>query len=90
MEIKNILHPISKEEEKEKRPLFVKIKSDILKETIVLVFKREGVKQARDENPGLVLYTPKEIQQLKGLSPDQIRLLHFGKKEFNGAICPKT
>lgn len=88
MEIGNIFHPKSKEEEESDHPLFVKIESDILKETIVLVFKKEGVKPAMENNPELVLYSPKEVRELKGLSPDQIRLLHFGKKEFNGSICP--
>lgn len=88
MDIKDILQPEKKDEGEENPPLFRTIYSEILGESIVIVFKREGVKPARKENPGLVLYTRKEVRELKGLDPDQIRLLHFAKNEFNGAIYP--
>ena len=88
MDIKDILQPEKKDEPEENGHLFRTIFSEILNESIVIVIKREGVKPAREQNPGLVLYSPKEVQELKGLDPDQIRLLHFAKKEFNGSIHP--
>jgi len=69
---------------------YIKIQSSLLDgETIILVFNRGQVFPARKENPSNVIYTPKEIQELKGLSEEEINIMHIAKKEFCGAIMPE-
>lgn len=92
MEILTLIDPEIEEKEENLQSLgFVKIRSELLDgEIIVLVFSKESVKKAKEDCPGCVLYTPKEIRELRELAPDEVKLMHFAKKEFGGGIYPGT
>ena len=55
-------------------------------ETIVVIFKPEGVAYAKKEYPELSLYSFREIEALDGLDEVEQRLLQQAKQIFGGAI----
>ena len=55
-------------------------------EPIVVVFKKEGVKDAREKYPNLPLYSIREIEALEGLETVEQRLLQEAKQIFGGHI----
>jgi hypothetical protein len=64
-------------------------------EKILLVFRREFVKELRKEFPGIVIYSPLEMKELLKHADGSedykafIKKTHFIKKEFGGWIVPK-
>ena len=83
---------ISDIEEEQKKPAkppgAAIIRSGLLKEDIIVVCDKKLIPDLKREYPGLVIYTPNEINRLCELSPDreELKLLHKAKKEFNGKI----
>lgn len=61
---------------------YVKIFSSVLLDTIYLV--RD--KNVKTPDSSLVKYQLKEVPALKGLSREELRYMHFAKKEFQGEI----
>ena len=55
-------------------------------ETIVVVFKPEGVADAKKEFPKLSLYSLKEIEAFEGLEVLEQKMLQQAKQIFGGAI----
>ena len=55
-------------------------------EPIVVVFKKEGVKGAREKYPNTPIYSIREIEALDGLETVEQRLLQEAKQIFGGAI----
>ena len=55
-------------------------------EPIVVVFKKEGVKDAREKYPNTPIYSIREIEALDGLETVEQRLLQEAKQIFGGAI----
>ena len=55
-------------------------------EPIVVVFKKEGVKGAREKYPNTPIYSIREIDALDGLETMEQRLLQEAKQIFGGAI----
>ena len=55
-------------------------------EPIVVVFKKEGVKDAREKYPNTPIYSIREIEALDGLETVEQRLLQEAKQIFKGAI----
>ena len=55
-------------------------------EPIVVVFKKEGVKDAREKYPNTPIYSIREIEALEGLETVEQRLLQEAKQIFGGAI----
>ena len=55
-------------------------------EPIVVVFKKEGVKDAREKYPNTPIYTFREVEALEGLETVEQRLLQEAKQIFGGAI----
>ena len=55
-------------------------------EPIVVVFKKEGVKGAREKYPNTPIYSIREIEALEGLESVEQRLLQEAKQIFGGAI----
>ena len=56
---------------------------------VVAVMVPAGVRPARAEFPELPIYTPKEVNELKGLEPDEVLLLHEAKIFFGGQNLPQ-
>ena len=55
-------------------------------EPIVVVFKKEGVKGAREEYPNTPIYSFREIEALDGLETVEQRLLQEARRIFGGQI----
>ena len=55
-------------------------------EPIVVVFKKEGVKDAREKYPNTPIYSIREIEALEGLETVEQRLLQEAKQIFGGQI----
>ena len=55
-------------------------------EPIVVVFKKEGVKDAREKYPNTPIYTFREVEALEGLETVEQRLLQEAKQIFGGSI----
>ena len=55
-------------------------------EPIVVVFKKEGVKDAREKYPNTPIYSIREIEALDGLETVEQRLLQEAKQIFKGSI----
>jgi len=51
-----------------------------------VVFKKEGVKGAREKYPNTPIYSIREIEALDGLETVEQRLLQEAKQIFGGAI----
>ena len=61
------------------------IDSKILGCEIVLCTKREK-KEAQKLYPGKVIYFHGEIEELKGLTPEQVRAIHITKEVLGGHL----
>ena len=55
-------------------------------EAIVVVFKKEGVKDAREKYPNTPIYSIREIEALEGLETVEQRLLQEARRIFGGQI----
>ena len=55
-------------------------------EPIVVVFKKEGVKDAREKYPNTPIYSIREIEALEGLETVEQRLLQEARRIFKGQI----
>ena len=55
-------------------------------EPIVVVFKKEGVKGAREKYPNTPIYSIREIEALDGLETVEQRLLQEARRTFGGQI----
>ena len=55
-------------------------------EPIVVVFKKEGVKDAREKYPNTPIYYIREIEALDGLETVEQRLLQEARRIFGGQI----
>ena len=55
-------------------------------EPIVVVFKKEGVKDAREKYPNTPIYSIREIEALEGLEKVEQRLLQEARRIFGGQI----
>ena len=55
-------------------------------EPIVVVFKKEGVKGAREKYPNTPIYSIREIDALDGLETVEQRLLQEARRIFGGQI----
>ena len=55
-------------------------------EPIVVVFKKEGVKDAREKYPNTPIYSIREIEALEGLETVEQRLLQEARRIFGGQI----
>ena len=55
-------------------------------EPIVVVFKKEGVKGAREKYPNTPIYSIREIEALDGLETVEQRLLQEARRIFGGQI----
>ena len=55
-------------------------------EPIVVVFKKEGVKDAREKHPNTPVYSFREIEALEELETVEQRLLQEAKQIFGGHI----
>ena len=55
-------------------------------EPIVVVFKKEGVKDAREKYPNTPIYSFREIEALDGLETVEQRLLQEARRIFGGQI----
>ena len=55
-------------------------------EEIVVVFKKEGVKDAREKYPNTPIYSIREIDALDGLETVEQRLLQEARRIFGGQI----
>jgi hypothetical protein len=55
-------------------------------ETIVVVYKPEGIAPAKAEFPELTIYSFKEIEALEGLNREEQKLLQAAKVVFGGGI----
>ena len=55
-------------------------------EPIVVVFKKEGVKGAREKYPNTPIYSIREIEGLDGLETVEQRLLQEARRIFGGQI----
>ena len=59
------------------------IQPDLVDEEIVVLV--DGTyEQAKEKYPDHVVYTPREIEELKGEKPENIRMVHSIKKDFGG------
>lgn len=68
---------------------YITINSQILNETIILIFDKNFVGEARREHPGVVIYFPPEITRLYELingNREAIKKVHAVKKEFTGWV----
>jgi len=61
---------------------YVEVFSALLLETFYII-RNQAVKTP---DPSLVRYSLQEIQALKGLSKEELRYMHFAKKEFEGDV----
>ena len=59
-------------------------------EHVVIVLEKRWLKEARQENPGRVLYFPPEIQELKRFQDDldAIKAIHRVKKHLGAWLVP--
>ena len=55
-------------------------------EPIVVVFKKEGVKDAREKYPNTPIYSIREVEALDGLETVEQRLLQEARRIFGGQI----
>ena len=55
-------------------------------EPIVVVFKKEGVKDAREKYPNTPIYSIREIEALDGLETVEQQLLQEARRIFGGQI----
>ena len=55
-------------------------------EPIVVIFKKEGVKDAREKYPNTPIYSIREIEALEGLEKVEQRLLQEARRIFGGQI----
>ena len=55
-------------------------------EPIVVVFKKEGVKDAREKYPNTAIYSIREIEALEGLETVEQQLLQEARRIFGGQI----
>ena len=55
-------------------------------EPIVVIFKKEGVKDAREKYPNTPIYSIREIEALEGLETVEQRLLQEARRIFGGQI----
>ena len=55
-------------------------------ETVVVVFKKEGAKDAREKYPNIPIYSIREIEALEGLETVEQRLLQEARRIFGGQI----
>ena len=55
-------------------------------EPIVVVFKKEGVKDAREKYPNTPIYSIREIEALEGLETVEQQLLQEARRIFGGQI----
>ena len=55
-------------------------------EPIVVIFKKEGVKDAREQYPNTPIYSIREIETLEGLETVEQRLLQEARRIFGGQI----
>ena len=55
-------------------------------EPIVVVFKKEGVKDAREKHPNTPIYSIREIEALDGLETVEQQLLQEARRIFVGQI----
>ena len=55
-------------------------------EPIVVVFKKEGIKGAREKYPNSPIYSIREIEGLDGLETVEQRLLQEARRIFGGQI----
>ena len=55
-------------------------------EPIVVVFKKEGVKDAREKYPNTPIYSIQEIEDLDGLETVEQQLLQEARRIFGGQI----
>ena len=55
-------------------------------EPIVVVFKKEGVKGAREEYPNTPIYSFREIEALDGLDTVEQQVLQEARRVFGGQI----
>ena len=65
------------------RPYAAKIFSRILNEAVWVVTKPEAISYIPD---GEIYYLPEEIRNLKGATPEEIRMIHSIKKELGGRL----
>lgn len=77
-----------KDPEEPRVPYAAIMRSAVLGEDIIIVNDRDKVDSLEREYPDLVMYSPHEIDQLYKFKdePDDVRLIHFAKKEFCGRI----
>jgi len=61
-------------------------------ECILLVFEKRWLAEARQAYPGMVIYFPPEVEELKRVRefPETIKFLHRIKKEFGAWIVPSN
>ena len=59
------------------------IQPEAVDEEIVILVKGT-YEEAREKHPDHVIYTPREIESLKGENPENIKIVHSVKKEFGG------
>lgn len=59
-------------------------------EHVVIVLEKRWLKEARQANPGRVLYFPPEIRELRRFQddPDAIKAIHRIKRHFGAWIVP--
>jgi len=76
----------------EKRDLAVETYSEVLDCTIWLCSNNSMVRQIKQDNPGAVCYTTKELEKLIELNPkpDDIKNVNEAKKVFPGATIIET
>ena len=54
-------------------------------EPIVVVFKKEGVKDAREKYPNTPIYSIREVEALEGLETVEQQMLQEARRIFGGA-----
>lgn len=75
-------------QKEEKKPLmYAVIYFPVLGEDVQIVMKREYLEAARADYPGLIIYTPKELEVLlERVEKEHFRVVHQMKKRFRGWI----
>ena len=60
------------------------IQSELLDGEKIVIVIRGTYEEAKEKYPDHVVYTPKEIESLKGEKPENIEHVHYIKKLFGG------
>lgn len=71
---------------------WVAVDSDVLGEVVIVLRTALALASAIKDNPGLVVYTPKEIAEIKKLAGqnDRLRQIHLAKKILTGWVMSAT